>query len=139
MCISCSWLDNEPGRIRYSAYLGSAVSIVRLRPTIWRASSTYCTQISRLSPGSRQTWPAYQGWDSWRVIGARSVRDAGQTLGQLQVTLRLPCTDSVSGRVKYALFLPYTTQLFPWFIDILDRGLCFCVLNFGLLFIIDLD
>lgn len=54
-----------------------------------------------------------QGWDSWRVIGERSVRDAGQTLGQFQVTLRLPRTDSVSGRVKYALFLPYTTQLFP--------------------------
>lgn len=46
-----------------------------------------------------------------RVIGARSVRDVGQPLGQIQVTLRLTTysTDSVSGHVKYALFLPYTT------------------------------
>lgn len=85
--------------MHYSAYLGSAVSIVRWGPTIWRASTTYSTQISRLSPavgrhGQLTSYIQYRAGThlnnlARRVIGARSVRDAGQPLGQIQVTLRL--------------------------------------------------
>lgn len=79
--------------MHYSAYLGSGVSIVRWGPTIWRASTTYSTQISRLSPavgrhGQLTSYSTELGL-ARRVIGARSVRDAEQPVGQIQVTLRL--------------------------------------------------